>query len=146
MLRQKLQQDQINALKNKDQEKLDTLRFLISKIKNQEIDLKKELTDEEIILIIKKNIKELNESIEAFKKANRIDLLEKNQKQLNILTQYLPSELPDEQLKNEIEKIINNNQEIFQKNKKAIIGIVMKNLRAKADSSRILKILEEYIK
>ncbi len=146
MLRQKLQQDQITALKNKDQEKLDVLRFLISKIKNQEIDLKKDLNDEEIILIIKKNIKELNESIQAFKKGNRQDLVEKNQKQLSILTQYLPAELTDDQLKQEIEKIINTNQELFQKNKKAIIGIAMKNLKTKADSSRIMKILQEYLK
>ncbi len=146
MLRQKLQQDQITALKNKDQEKLDVLRFLISKIKNKEIDLKKDLNDEEIILIIKKVIKELNESTDAFKKGNRQDLVEKNQKQLSILTQYLPAELTDDQLKKEVEKIINANQELFQKNKKAIIGIVMKNLRAKANSSQIMKILEEYLK
>jgi len=99
MLKQKLQQDQIYALKSKDQEKLEILRFILSKIKNQEIDLKKDLNDEEIILVMKKIVKELIESIEAFKKGGRQDLVEKNQKQLSIINQYLPPELSDEEIK-----------------------------------------------
>lgn len=145
MLRQKLQEDQIQALKTKNQEKLEVLRFLISAIKNKEIEKKSELNDEEIILVIKKIVKEIKESIEAFAKGKRSDLVEKNKKQLEILSQYLPQELTDEQLKKEIEKIIEENKNIYQQNPKAIIGVCMKALKTKADSSRILKILRPFL-
>lgn len=145
MLRQKLQEDQIQALKTKNQEKLEVLRFLISAIKNKEIEKKSELNDEEIILVIKKIIKEIKESIEAFEKGKRSDLVERHKKQLIILSEYLPPELTDEELKKEIEKIIEENKNIYQQNPKAIIGICMKALKTKADSSRILKILNSLL-
>ncbi len=145
MLRKKLQEDQIQALKNKNQEKLEVIRFLISAIKNKEIEKKSELNDEEIILVIKKIIKEIKESIEAFEKGKRPDLVEKHKKQLAILSEYLPPELTDEELKKEIEKIIEENKNIYQQNPKAIIGICMKALKTKADSSRILKILNSLL-
>lgn len=146
MLKQKLQQEQINALKAKESVKVNILRYILSKIKNKEIEKKEELTDEEIIIIIKKIVKELKESIEAFKKGKREDLVKESEKQLEIVSLYLPKELSDEQIKEEIEKIIAQNKELYDKNPKAIIGICMKNLRSKADSERIMKILNLYVK
>lgn len=146
MLKQKLQEEQITALKSKDSQKLSVLRFILAQIKNKEIEKKGELTDEEIILVIKKIAKELKESIEAFKKGGREDLVKENEKQLEIVSSYLPKELSDEELKKEVEKIISQNQDLFNKNPKAIIGVCMKTLRSKADSSRIMKILGAYVK
>lgn len=146
MLKQKLQQEQINALKAKESVKVNILRYILSKIKNKEIEKKEELTDEEIIIIIKKIVKELKESIEAFKKGKREDLVKESEKQLEIASLYLPKELSDEQIKEEIEKIIAQNKDLYDKNPKAIIGICMKNLRSKADSERIMKILSLYVK
>lgn len=144
MLRQKLQEDQIIALKNKDSEKLSVLRFIISRIKNKEIDKKSELTDEETLDVLKKAAKELKESIESFEKGGRNDLVEDSKKQLNIVSQYLPAELSDDQLKKEIEKIISENRALYDQNPKAIIGVCMKLLKSKADSGRIMKILSAY--
>lgn len=145
MLKQKLQEEIITALKNKDQLKLNTLRFVISRIKNQEIEKKSDLNDDEVLLILKKFVKELKEAIESFQKANRQDLIVENQKQLEIISAYLPKEISDEQLKLEIEKIIAENKALYDKNPKAIIGVCMKNLKAKADPSRIMKILSSYV-
>ncbi|GIW64358.1 MAG: aspartyl-tRNA amidotransferase subunit B [Patescibacteria group bacterium] len=150
MLKQKIQEDQIQALKSGDKDRLDVLRFILSQIKNKEIDKNQpsggELTDEEVILVLKKIAKELKESIEAFKKGGREDLVKENEKQLAVVNQYLPKELSDWQLQQAIEKIIADNKDIFEKNPKAIIGICMKSLRAQADSSRIMKILSTYVK
>jgi len=144
MLKQKLQEDQIIALKSGDHDKLNIIRFIISQIKNKEIEKRSELSDDEVILVLKKIAKELNESISAFEKGNRQDLVEENKKQLAIISQYLPQEISDEELKKEIKRIIQENQELYQKNPKAIIGICIKQLRSKADSSRIIKILSAY--
>lgn len=143
MLTQKITQDQIQALKNHDQEKVTTLRYILAQIKNKEIDKKAQLTDDEILNILRKIIKELNESIEAFGRGKREDLIKEYQKQLDLVTAYLPKEISDVQLKKEIETMISQNQELYDKNPKAIIGICMKELKSKANPGRIMKLLNE---
>ena len=145
MLRQKLQDDQLNALKTGNKEVLEILRFVIAKIKNQEIEKKTELTDEETVAVLKKVVRELNESKDAAVKAVRQDLIEQNEKQISIISPYLPQELSDEALEKEIETVLDNNKELFDTNKKAIIGICMKELRSKADGTRIMKLLQPHL-
>jgi len=148
MLRQKLQDDQIVALKSGDKTKLEILRFILAQIKNKEIDKNPpaggELNDEETLVVIKKVTKELKESIEAFEKGGRKDLSNDSKKQLEIISVYLPAEISDEELHGEIEKVIKENQAVFDKNKKSIIGICMKQLKSKADPGRIMKVLSSY--
>ena len=91
-LKNKLQQDQIRALKNHDQIELDILRFVIAQIKNKEIEKKADLSDEEVIMVLRKQAKELQESIDSAKRANRPDLIEYNEKQLSIINSYLPQD------------------------------------------------------
>ncbi|MBP6044632.1 MAG: GatB/YqeY domain-containing protein [Microgenomates group bacterium] len=145
MLRQKLQDDQLNALKTGNKEVLEILRFVIAKIKNQEIEKKTELTDEETVAVLKKVVRELNESKDAAVKAVRQDLIEQNEKQISIISPYLPQELSDEALEKEIQTVLDNNKELFDTNKKAIIGICMKELRSKADGTRIMKLLQPHL-
>lgn len=149
MLRQKLQDDQIIALKSGDRDRLSVIRFIIAQIKNQEIEKNPpaggELNDEEVIAVMKKIAKELRESIEAFEKGGRKDLVEENKKQLGIVTKYLPVEISDQELKKEIEKIIKENQAVFDNNKKAVIGICMKALKSRADPSRIMEVLSPHL-
>lgn len=141
MLKQKLQDEQIAALKSKNTEKLEVIRFVISLIKNREIEKKAELDDEEILTVLKKFTKELKESITAFEKGNRKELVDRNKKQLEIISQYLPNEISDEELDKEIDKIIADNKAAYDQNPKVIIGICMKLLKTKADPSRIMKAL-----
>lgn len=143
MLYQQLQVEQITALKTKDTLKLLTLRGIIAQIKNKEIDKGSLLSEEEVLLVIKKTKKELLESIESFTKGGRADLTEESQKQLILVSAYLPPELSDEELKKQIRMLIDANKDAIAKNPKAIIGICMKNLKDKADSSRILAMLQK---
>ena len=145
MLRQKIQDDQLAALKAGNKTKLDVLRFILAQIKNKEIDKKSELTDEETVVVLKKVVKELKESVEAFEKGGRTELATDNKKQLEIASVYLPQEIDDEELKREVEKVIKDNQAIFDNNQKAIIGICMKQLKSKADPGRIMKTLQQFI-
>ncbi len=139
MLKDKIQNDQIAALKSGDREKSDTLRYILAQIKNKEIDKRSDLTDEEVVNVLRKVAKDLNESIEAFKKGKRNDLVDEYQKQHELVASYLPKEMTDEELKKEIEAIISKNKELYDKNPKAIIGICMKQLRNKAAPERIMK-------
>lgn len=145
MLRQKLQTDQIVALKGGDKVKLDILRFILSQIKNKEVDKKSELSDEETLSVLKKIAKELRESIEAFDKGNRKDLSESSKKQLEVVSTYLPAEISDEDLKAEVNRVISENKSVFENNQKAIIGICIKELKSKADPGRIMKVLQQHL-
>ncbi len=143
MLTQKLQDDQVQALKSGDKDRLSVLRYILAQIKNKEIDKQADLSDDDAIGVLKKIAKELKESIMAFEKGGRKDLVSEYKKQLDILTPYLPKEMSDEELTKAIDELIEKNKELYEKNPKAIIGICMKELRSKADSSRILAILNK---
>ncbi|QQG44413.1 MAG: GatB/YqeY domain-containing protein [Candidatus Roizmanbacteria bacterium] len=143
MLRQKLQNDQLAALKSGNKTVLETLRYILAQIINKEIDKKSELNDEEVISLLRKQNKELQESIDAFKKGAREDLARQSEEQKKIISSYLPEEISEEALKQEIEKVINVNQDVYNRDPKAIIGIVMRELKNKADPSRIMKTLKD---
>lgn len=142
MLKQKLQADQIASLKNGDKKKLEILRYILAQIKNKEIDTQKELTEDEVIGVLKKQVKELQESIESFEKGGRTDLSENSKNQLNIIKEYLPAEISDEELKKEIQTIIQENKTLYDQDPKRIIGICMGKLKSKADPKRIMSILQ----
>jgi len=144
MIQQKLQAEQITALKAGQKEKLLVIRMLLSQIKNQEIEKKSALTDEEVVNVLRKFVKELKESILAFEKGGRDDLLAESTNQLAIVQEYLPPEATDEQLKEEIKKIIAENQQVTQQNPKALMGICVKQLKSKAEPGRIIKLFLHY--
>lgn len=141
MLIQQLQDDQVQALKSHEKDKLSVLRYILAQIQNKKIEKQVDLSDDDIIAVLQKIAKELRESVDAFEKGGRKDLVSEYKKQLDILIPYLPKELTDEELVKTIDELITQNKEIYDKNPKAIIGICMKLLRSKADSSRIMKIL-----
>jgi uncharacterized protein YqeY len=137
MIKQQLQADQIVAMKAKDVEKLQTLRYILAQIKNIEIDKRVELSEEEVVNILRKEVKKLQDSIDSFKSASRDDLAQEYQFQKDIIVSYLPVEMSDEELIKEVKKIIEANKDLFEKNPNALIGICVKELKSKADSARI---------
>ena len=145
MIKEKIQSDQIQAMKAKDRNRLETLRYILAQIKNKEIDKQSPVTDEEAVGILRRQIKEIDESIAAFVKGNRADLVGENEAKRTIIASYLPAEISDEELKKEITRIIDANKELHQKTPKAIIGLCVKELKPKADPSRILKLLQELV-
>lgn len=138
MILQQLQAEQITALKSKDALKLQVIRGIISQIKNKEIEKHAPLSEDECLDVIKKIKKEFVESVDSFTKGGRTDLLDEAKKQLAIVSTYLPAEISDEELFSSIKKIINTNASLISQNPKTAIGLCMKELRGKADSSRIL--------
>jgi len=146
MLLETLKQDQIAALKSHDQVKLTTLRYIVAQAKNKEIDAGHELSDEEVLAVLKKFANDLKESSTAFKKGNRTDLIAECDAQLTVVSVYLPPEISDEELKQAIEKLITDNQALFDQNPKTLMGISIKALKDKASTNRILSALAAYNK
>ncbi len=142
MLKEKLQADQIQSLKSGHQKRVSMLRYILAQIKNKEIEKHSELNDGEVLTLLRKQSKELQESIEAFQKGGRSDLVAEYQAQKDIVNSYLPAELSDEELVAEIRKVIVTNQDVVDRDPKAIIGICVRALKSKAEAGRIVKILQ----
>lgn len=126
-IKENIEQQMKDALKAKDFFRLNVLRFILSQIKNKEIDLRKPATDEDIVKIITTLVKQRRESLAFSEQANRPDLVEKEKAELNILESFLPSQLSEA----EVEKIID---EVIQSVKPAgmkDMGKVMKELMPK---------------
>ena len=110
-LRDKIETDYKNALKSKDKNKISTYRLILSGIKDLDINNrsgpnKKETDDEDIKKLLKKMIKQRSESIEVYKKNNRSDLLEIEQGEVAVLSEYLPKQLSEEETINICKEII----------------------------------------
>ena len=98
-LTNQLDQEMKMALKNKDKQKLSTIRMLKSAIKKEEIDKKRPLNDDEIISVIMREVKQRKDSLAEYKAAGRDDLAEKEQAEIDILSAYLPEQMSEEELK-----------------------------------------------
>ena len=96
---EKIQKDYIWAMKNKETLKKSALNYLIAQIKNKKIELQRDPNDEEIISVIKKEVKSLNEAISFLEKANKPEELQEEKEKKLILKSYLPATLDEEQTK-----------------------------------------------
>ena len=110
-LREKIESDYKNALKSKDKNKISTYRLILSGIKDLDINNrsgpnKKDTDDEDIKKLLKKMIKQRSESIEVYKKNNRNDLLEIEENEVNVLSEYLPKQMSEEETMSICKQII----------------------------------------
>lgn len=142
MIKNTIQSDTITAMKAKDQKKVEVLRYLSAQIKNVEVDSgHKELNDEEVIKVIANMIKKLNESLDAFQKAARTDLIDKTKYEIETLSVYLPKQMSDQDLEKEIVAVIASNPNVA--NPGQLIGMAVKKLAGKADNSRIASFVQK---
>jgi uncharacterized protein YqeY len=142
-VREKLTADMKTAMKEKDQVKLDTIRFLQSAIKNREIDSRPNpLTSDDVMAVIKKLVKQRKESIEQYQNASRQDLVDKEMSELKILETYLPAQMSREQ----IEKIVSDVIAEVKATSVKDMGAVMKAVQVKTQGTADNKVVSEVIK
>lgn len=144
-LKKRLQEDLKNAMREKDSFKRDTIRFLMSAIKQVEVDSRKELSDEDIIKIIQKNLKQREDSAKQYKDGGREDLYEKEMKEAEILKSYLPKQLSDDELEAEVKKIIEEVGATSLKDMGKIMGVATKKLASVADGKRINQMVKKIL-
>ena len=149
-LKSKIETDYENSLKSKDKIEISTYRLILSGIKDLEISNrsgpnKKETDDNDVKQLIKKMIKQRNESIDIYKKNNRADLLAVEEKEVNILSSYLPKQLSDDETKDVCKKIINESNAQNIKDMGKVMGILKKNYSDNIDFSKAGAILKEML-
>jgi uncharacterized protein len=97
-LRAQMEEDMKAAMRARDTETRDALRYVLSAVKNAEIDKRAELTEEEELRLLRTQVKQRQDSIDQFRKGGREDLAEKEEAQVRILERYLPQQMSDEEL------------------------------------------------
>lgn len=140
---ERLNDDMKTAMKAQDKETLNVIRMVKSAVQLAKIELKHDLTDEEVVDVVSKQIKMRKDSIVEFSKANRDDLVAQYQQEINILNKYMPEQLSLE----EVEKIIDEAFVIVNPTSQKQMGLIMKEVnpkvRGKFDMGEVSKIIKD---
>ena len=149
-LREKIETDYKSAAKAKDKNKISTYRLILSGIKDLDINNrskpeKKETDDEDIKKLLKKMIKQRSESIELYKKNNRKDLQEIEESEVEVISQYLPTQLSEEETKKICIEIINSTGASSIKDMGKVMGELKKNNSDSIDFSKAGAVIKELL-
>ncbi len=145
-IKQIIEEDFKQAFKAKNTDVVEVLKMIKSALKNEEIAGKQEkLSDEKILEVISREAKKRRESIEAFNSAGRTELAEKEKRELDILSKYMPKQLDDA----EIEKTVIEKAKLLGAKSTSdmgkLMGVVMKELKGKAEGDRVKKVVAKIL-
>ena len=142
-LSERINNDLKEAMKSKDSFRLSVIRMVKGAMQLAKPNPREELTDDDVITVISKQIKMRNDSIKEFEDAGRSDLVEQNKKEIEILNTYMPKQLSEEELTEIIDKVFKEVKPTSQKD----MGLIMKNIsplvKGKADMSLVNKLVKE---
>jgi len=142
-LEERLVEEMKEAMKSSDKLRLSTIRMIRSNIKNKEIELRKPLDDETIQRVIQGMVRKGEESLDQFKLGGRMDLVEKESKEIEILKSYLPQSLTQEEVIKIIDQTIEETQVTSLKDLGKVMKSVMPKLQGKADGKLINQLVKE---
>ena len=143
-LEDKISQDYVQAMKGRDTLRSSTLNFLRAQIKNVKIDQRVEkIADADVIIVIKKQVKQRQDSITQFRAGNREDLAVKEEQELQILQSYLPVALPLEALKAVVDEVIKSAGAASVKDMGKVMKEVLVKVAGQADSQAVSALVKE---
>lgn len=147
-LQEQLVNDMKESMKSGDSVKVSTIRMLKAAIKNKEIEkggTSYKLSDKETLEVIATAIKQRKDSIEQFTKGHRLDLAEKEKRELEILQAYMPPQMSDEDVKAEVKKAIAETSASSQKDMGKVMKVLMPRIAGRADGAVVNRIVRELI-
>lgn len=147
-IKDQLTEDMKQAMKDRENGKLrlSVIRMVRSNIKNVEINDKKELTDDEVLAVLMKEVKMRQDSLEEFQKAGRSELVAQAEEEIKILKKYLPEALSDEELKGIVAEVVAEVGAATMKDMGKVMPAVMAKTKGRADGKRINAMVRELLK
>lgn len=142
---EQLNQDMKKAMKTKERDRLTTIRMIKSAIQNEEISKGRELESDEEIAILSREKKQRLESYEEFEKAGRTDLLEKLDKEIEIVDKYLPEQLSDDEVRDIVNETIDEVGAESMQDMGEVMSNVMPKVQGKADGGQINTLVREIL-
>ena len=144
-LKTTLQSDIISAMKARETNKLATLRLLSAAIKQREVDSQTELDDTAVLAVIEKACKQRRESISQYQQANRQDLVDVEQYELDIISAYLPAQMSDDEIKTAIQEAITQTGASNMQEMGKVMGVLKGALAGKADMSKVSVLIKQQL-
>jgi uncharacterized protein YqeY len=142
-LEERLLEEMKLAMKSNEKLKLSTIRMIRSALKNKEIDLRKKLEDEDIVKVIQAMVRKGEESVEQFQTGGRMDLVEKEKSEIEIMKSFLPQPLSQEEILKIIDQSIQETQASSLKDLGKVMKSVMPKMGGKADGKLINQLVKE---
>ena len=140
-----LRKDMFEASKARDIGRADILKMAMASIKNQEVEIQRDLDDDEVIAVLRKESKKIVDSIEQFKRMGRDDLLEKEQYQFEVLESYLPQLMSRDDIEAVVEKKVADLGVSSVTEMGKVMGVVMDELKGKADGGLVKDIVQKVL-
>jgi len=142
-LEERLVEEMKQAMKSNDKLRLSTIRMIRSTLKNKEIELRKKLEDEDVVKVIQVMMRKGEEAVEQFQAGGRVDLVEKEKKEMEILKSFLPQPLSQEEIVKIIDQSIQETQASSPKDIGKVMKAVMPKIGGKADGRLINQLVKE---
>ena len=142
-MRDTILKDLISAMKSQDKDKLSVLRMVKGSMQLEEIKVGHQLDDSDMGVLIAKEIKSRIESIEEFKKGARQDLIDKTQKEIDILNTYMPKQLSEEEVSSEINKVFEELKPASIKDMGKVMAALTPILKGKTDMGHVSTLIRE---
>ena len=146
----RISEDLKDAMRAKDKIRLRTLRSLRSALQNKEIEQRKEgvetiLSEQDELAVLRKQVSQREDSIEQYEDAGREDLVRREREELNVLREYMPEQMGDEDLRNRLESIIEEVGASSMADMGPVMGKAMEQLRGRVDGSRVQAMVQELL-
>ncbi len=142
-LKNELLEDMKEAMKEKQKKKLSVIRMARAAIKNEEINKRKELEDEEVIEVLARQVKQLKDSIPDYEKSNKGDAIKEIKKEINILSDYLPEQLTAEEIHVIVQEVITEVGAKDMSDLGKVMGAIMPRVKGRAEGSKVNEIVKE---
>jgi len=142
-IKQTISEDMKTFMRAKDTARLGAVRLLQASIKQKEIDDRVELTDDQVLSVIQKMLKQRKDSIEAYQKADRQDLIDQEQLEIDVLSKYMPAPLTDDEVSKIIDEVISEVNATDMKDMGKVVGVLKSKISGRADMGQVSKIVRE---
>jgi len=142
-IKAKIQEDMKTAMRNKETERLGTIRLILAAVKQKEVDERIELSDEHVLAILDKMLKQRRDSISQFQTANRADLVAKETAEMDVIHTYLPAQLSDAEITNLIDKTIKETAATSAKDMGKVMAALKPQVQGRADVAAVSKKVKE---
>lgn len=136
-LRTRLERDLKQAMRDRDTERRDAVRYLLSAVKNAEIDKRQPLTEQEEVVLLRQQARQRQESIEQFEAGGRADLEQRERAQLAIIDEYLPQQMSDEELATFVQDGIEETGASGPKEMGKVMGVLSRRAEGRVDGRRL---------
>lgn len=137
--------DMKEAMKNKEKQRLSVIRMVKSALQNEAINLKKELTEDEALTVLNRELKQRKDSLHEFEKADREDLAEKVREEVVILKAYMPEQLTDEEVAEIVKQTIQEVGASSNADMGKVMGAIMPKVKGKTDGSVVNRLVQQYL-